>query len=159
MNHLKPQLFSDVFDVQGWDQRLETIKRAGQADFASGRIVSRRMTGEFALRFAELHEQSSRNFDPLAAFKKLKTVFTNPLVVEALNTVIFLIENGKAYDDALSYRPAVFSRELVAAFKAAEKDCDYSKHLLDFVKYRQLLGEMHRLFDNRDYQGLRKTLL
>lgn len=153
--------FEDVFDVEGWQGRLQEIKRQGVSDVTGGRIVGLKWTYEFALLFAEMHEQARRgDFFPLGAVRKLRDRFTRPQIVDALNTVIFLMENGLPFSEALSYRPAVFSAELIAAVKAGEKDnCNYAKHLLNFVKYRELLGAMHNKFKNRDYDGLRDALL
>lgn len=160
MNEIKPRIFSDVFDVQSSEESLKAIKRKGEDAFASGKILGQRTTYEFAIRFAELHEQARRDFFPPAAFNKLKMIFTNPHVVEGLETVNFLIHHhGLSYVEALSYRPAVFSNELIAAFKAAETDGNYSRHLLNFVKYRELIGANYHKFKTRDYKGLRKSLL
>lgn len=153
--------FEDVFDEEDWNQRLLEIRQQGESDFAAGKIVGLKWTYDFALRFAEMHEQApSGNLFTLGAVRKFKEAYSNSQVVEAMNTVVYLLENGKPLGCAMSYRPAVFSRELVAAINAAEADRgNYSKHLLDFVKYRRLLGAMHDKFQNRDYKGLRESLL
>ena len=160
MNQMKTLKFEDVFDI-GCEAKLRAIKQQGEADFASGRILDLKTTYDFALRFAETHEQAARGeFFTLGAIEMLKDICIHPQLVEGLNTIGYLMrEHGQSFIEALSYRPAVFSRELTAAVKAAEQDNgNFSKHLLNFVKYRELIGALHNKFRDRDYDGLRNSL-
>jgi type II secretory pathway component PulF len=159
MNKIKTLQFTDVFDFEANENHLKAIKKIGVDALNSGQTVGQRMNYDFALRIAELYDQNPRNFLMINAISRLKKTYVNPHVIEGLETVVNLMMNGIGFTEALAYRPAVFSVELITAFKAGEKNGDYSTHLLNYIKYRELLGAMHEKFANRDYEGLKAALL
>jgi len=148
--------FEEHFDGKSWDSSLTAIKQKGEADLIAGKIVSAKVIYMFALRLAEIFEQQ-KGFRAPHDLKKLKDISTHPQFTEAMRTMWFLMQNGKGLSDAFSYRPAVFFPKFIEAIKAGEKDpANFAAHILNFIKYRELLGALHKKFDNQDYSGLRE---
>jgi hypothetical protein len=142
----------------GWEIRLKKIKEAGEADLAAGKIIDMKTVYLAALHLAEIYERRDKEVSDAELVLRLKAISPDPQYREAVKTLGFMVKNGKSLSDAMSFRPAVFNAEMIAAVKAGEKDGNLPEHLLSFIKYRELLGRLNELFENRDFKGLEEWL-